>query len=175
MAVEDIKRLREITSLGINECKKALDEAKGDFNKALSIVKQKGTMMMEAKKDRKTSQGLVEAYVHFSGNLGSLVEVNCETDFVARTEGFKKFVKDLAMHVAAAGPRYTNKEDIPVEVLAKEANAEEFIKQSCLMEQSFVKDSSLTIKAYLQQVITQTGENVVIRRFSRFALGMVDL
>jgi elongation factor Ts len=171
MNLDDIKRLREMTSMGVNDCKKAIDEAMGDFDKAFKLLKDRGAKIVEAKKDRRTSQGLIEAYIHFSGNLGAIVEVNCETDFVARTDNFKKFVKDLAVHVAAAGPKYLAKENVPAEALKTEASAEDYLKTNCLLEQPFVKDASLTIKDYLSNITSQTGENVVIKRFVRFALG----
>ncbi|MFA5337258.1 MAG: elongation factor Ts [Candidatus Omnitrophota bacterium] len=170
MSLTEIKKLREMTSLGISECKKALEETKGDFNKALVILKEKGASIMEKKKDRRTSQGLIESYIHFGGNLGSLVEINCETDFVARTEVFKKFAKDIAMQVAAINPRYLNRENIPAEELSKIDDIESYAKEHCLFEQLFVKDNSLTVEQYLKQVVSQTGENVVIKRFTRFSL-----
>lgn len=171
MSLDKIKKLRELTSLGINECKKALEEGGGDLDKALNILKKRGIEITEKKKDRQTSKGLIEAYVHFGGNLGVLVEVNCETDFVARTEIFKKFVKDLAMHIAALGPKYIREEDIPQEELKKIDNLQEYTKTFCLLNQIFVKDNSLTIEEYLKQVSAQTGENIVIKRFTRFVLG----
>jgi len=170
MSMTEIKKLREMTSLGISECKKALHDSRGDFDKALAILKEKGASIMEKKKDRTTSQGLIEAYVHFGGNLGSLVEVNCETDFVARTEVFKKFTKDIAMQVAATNPRHLNKESIPADELSKIGDAGQYSKEHCLLEQPFIKDNSLTVEQYLKQVISQTGENVVIKRFARFSL-----
>jgi len=170
MSLTEIKKLREMTSLGISECKKALEETKGDFSKALVILKEKGASIMEKKKDRRTSQGLIESYIHFGGNLGSLVEINCETDFVARTEVFKKFAKDIAMQVAAINPRYLNRENIPAEELSKIDDIESYAKEHCLFEQLFVKDNSLTVEQYLKQVVSQTGENVVIKRFTRFSL-----
>ncbi|MCD6583272.1 MAG: elongation factor Ts [Candidatus Omnitrophica bacterium] len=171
MSIEKIKKLRELTSLGIGECKKALYDAGGDVEKALEILKKRGIELREKKKERTTSQGLVEAYIHFGGNLGSLVEVNCETDFVAHTDVFKKFVKDIAMHIAAADPKYLDKEDIPKEELKVVNNIEEYAKSHCLLQQPFIKDNSLTVGDYLNQVISQTGENIVIRRFVRFSLG----
>lgn len=171
MSLADIKKLREMTSLGINECRKALSESGGDFEGALKILKDKGVQVQAKKSSRSASQGLVEAYIHFGGNLGALVEVNCETDFVARTDVFKKFVKDIAMQVAATSPRYLNKEDIPEDVLKQQDNAGEYIAQNCLMEQTFIKDNTLSIADYLRQVISQSGENIVIRRFVRFAVG----
>lgn len=170
MSLEEIKKLREITSLGINDCRKALQETKGDFDKALGILKDKGIKVMDEKKDRKTSQGLVDAYIHFGGNLGAMVEVNCETDFVARTEIFKKFVKDITMQVAATNPKYLNRQDILQEELSKIENVEDYAREHCLLEQVFIKDNTITVEGYLRQVISQTGENVVIKRFSRFCL-----
>jgi len=171
MSLDTIKKLREMTSVGVNECRKALGDANGDFDKALKALRERGASIMEKKSGRNASQGLIESYIHFSGNLGALVEVNCETDFVARTEVFKKFVKDVAMQVAACGAKYLKKEDVPAEALAKAENAEEYKKQFCLMDQPFVKDSKLTMAGYLQDVVAQTGENVVIKRFTRFSLG----
>lgn len=170
MNVDDIKRLRELTLQGISDCKKALIESDGDFHQALALLKKRGAEVLAEKKDRVTSQGLIEAYVHFGGNLGALVEVNCETDFVARTPVFKQFVKDLAMHIAATNPKYITKDDIPKDELDKINNLDEYIKENCLINQPFVKDSSKTIDDYLKEVITQTGENIVIRRFARFSL-----
>lgn len=170
MSMTEIKKLREMTSLGISECKKALHDSKGDFNKALAILKEKGASIMDKKKDRVTSQGLIESYIHFGGNLGSLVEVNCETDFVARTEVFKKFTKDIAMQVAATNPKYLNKESIPAQELSKIDDIGLYTKEHCLIEQVFIKDNTLTVDQYLKQVVSQTGENVVIKRFARFSL-----
>lgn len=168
---DDIKKLRDITSLGIKDCKNALKEASGDFDKALKILKSRGAQIMDKKSSRLTSKGLVDSYVHFGGNLGALVEVNCETDFVANTDVFKKFVKDLAMQVVAANPAYIKREDIDKEELNSIQNIDVYAKESCLMEQLFIKDNKITIKDYMQDVISQTGENIVIRRFVRFSLG----
>ena len=171
MSLSEIKKLRELTSVGINECKKALEEAEGNFDKALQILKKRGIHVMEKKRERVTSQGLIEAYVHFGGNLGALVEVNCETDFVARTAAFKKFVKDLSMHVAAINPRYIKREDISQDVASTIENIDDYAKEHCLLEQFFVKDNAITVGDYLRDVISQTGENIVIKRFARFFLG----
>ncbi len=171
MALTDIKKLRELTSLGINDCKKALSEAEGDFDKALKILKNKGIQMLEKKGSRATTQGLIESYIHFDGSVGSLVEVNCETDFVARTDVFKKFAKDIAMQVVAAKPECINKEDIDQEVLKEVENPEDYIKQNCLLEQTFIKNSKITVTEYLRDVLSKTGENVAIKRFTRFSLG----
>jgi elongation factor Ts len=171
MSMDAIKKLRDITSLGVGDCKNALAEAKGDFDKALEVLKKRGADMMAKRKDRKISQGLVESYIHHGGNLGVLVEVNCETDFVARTDNFKKFVRDIAMHIAAVSPAYVKREDIPQSEIAKIGNIDEFAKQYCLLEQAYVKDSKITVGDYLKSIISQTGENVGIRRFARFGLG----
>ncbi|MBN3039825.1 MAG: elongation factor Ts [Candidatus Omnitrophica bacterium] len=171
MSLSDIKKLREMTSLGINECKKALAESKGDFDKALQILKDKGAAVLAKKSSRSASQGLIDSYVHFGGNLGALVEVNCETDFVARTDVFKKFVKDVAMQVAAASPEYISKDDIPADVLQSNESPDDFMKQHCLIEQPFIKDNKMTIGDYLREVVSQSGENIVIRRFVRFGVG----
>jgi len=172
--LEKIKRLRELTSVGINECKKALEESGGNLDKALEILKQRGVQIMEKKSSRKTKEGIIEAYIHFGKNLGALVEINCETDFVARTEVFKEFAKNIAMQVAACGAKYIKKEDIPQDILDKIENKEEFIQKYCLLSQPFIKDNSKTVEDYLKEVVAQTQENVVIRRFARFALGEDD-
>jgi elongation factor Ts len=172
MDLGQIKKLREVTFVGIKDCKKALIEAKGDFDKALQILRAKGIQVSEKKKSRQTSQGIIDAYVHFGGNLGALVEVNCETDFVARTDVFKKFVKDIAMQVAASAPKYIKREDIPAQELEGMKDVDKYVKEICLLNQIFIKDSKITIDEYLKDVISKTGENVVIRRFTRFALGV---
>lgn len=170
MSLGDIKRLREMTSLGVNECKKALSESGGDFDKALKILKGKGSLVLGKKSSRSTCQGRIDSYIHFSGNLGVLVEVNCETDFVARAEVFKQFVKDVAMQIAAANPICLSREDVNKEVLDRIENIEEYAKQHCLLEQPFIKDTRISIGDYLREVVSKTGENIVIKRFARFLL-----
>ncbi|MCF7873975.1 MAG: elongation factor Ts [Candidatus Omnitrophica bacterium] len=174
MSLEDIKKLREKTSLGVNDCKEALQEAEGDFSKALKVLRAKGADVLKKKGERATSQGVIESYVHFGGNIGVLVEVNCETDFVARNDLFKKFAKDVAMHVAALSPEYVSKDQVSQEILEQVKNKEEYIKKNCLLEQPFVKDSSLTVSDYLKKVVSQTGENIKIERFVRFVVGEDD-
>ena len=171
MNIDKIKKLRTITSLGISECKKALTQASGDFDQAFEILKKKGIGIIEKKKSRVTSQGLIESYIHFGGNLGSLVEINCETDFVARTDAFRQFAKDIAMHIAATGPKYVKKDDILEQDLKENDNIDDYAKEYCLLSQAFVKDNKKTIEDYLRQVMSQTGENIVIKRFMRFSLG----
>lgn len=171
MSLTEIKKLRDLTSLGINDCKKALHEAKGDFDKALEILRNKGIQTLAKKSLRSASQGRIDSYIHFGGNLGVLVEVNCETDFVARTDVFKAFVKDIAMQIAAASPEYISKDDVPKEILEPIEDKDAYHKQSCLLEQPFIKNSKLSVADYLREVVSKTGENVVIRRFIRFSLG----
>ena len=171
MDLEKIKKLRDLTSLGISDCKQALADSGDDFSQALSKLKKKGADVAQKKKGRKTSQGLIESYIHFGGNLGAMVEVDCETDFVAKTDLFRKFVKDLAMQVAAASPKYIDRQAVPDEELKNTADLGAYVKENCLLNQQFVKDNSRTIDDYLQEVISQTGENIVIRRFARFSLG----
>lgn len=174
MDLDQIKKLRELTSLGIKECKGALEKADGNFDKALQILRERGVQVMEKRKERSTSQGLIDSYIHFGGNLGALVEVNCETDFVARTEVFKKFVKDIAMQVVAASPEYVTREQIPAPTLETLDNVDTYAKEKCLMEQAFVKDSKLSVRDYLQEVVSQMGENIMVKRFMRFSLGGGD-
>ena len=169
--LDKIKKLRDATSLGISDCKGALRESGGDFSRALEMLKKKGVSVMEKKKGRIASQGLIEAYIHFGGNLGAMVEVNCETDFVAKTEIFKKFVKDMAMHIAAVNPKYVNEGEISKEELESTVNPDEYIKENCLLKQDFVRDNSKTVEDYLHEVVSQTGENIIIKRFVRFSLG----
>ncbi|RKY39203.1 MAG: elongation factor Ts [Candidatus Omnitrophota bacterium] len=169
--IEKIKELRELTSAGVKECKKALEEAEGDLDKALKILKERGVQISQKKKGRQTKEGVIDAYVHFGRNLGALVEINCETDFVARTEVFRNFAKDIAMQVAAANPKYLTKEEIPQEVLEKVEDKDVFVRENCLLSQIFVKDTSKTVEDYLKEVISQTKENIVIKRFVRFSLG----
>ena len=171
--MEKVKLLRARSSVGIGECKEALQKANGDVDAALSLLRQRGAMLSQKKAARSARQGLIESYVHFSGNMGAMVEVNCETDFVARTDVFRDFVKNLALHIAAAAPLYMSEDDIPqgiVENLSDEVK-KTYVKENCLLSQPFVKDNSTTIKDYLHDAINKTGENVVIKRFVRYALG----
>jgi len=189
-----IKELREKTGAGVLDCRKALETSAGDLDQAVAYLREKGLDTAAKKADREASEGLVEAYGHPGGRVGVLVEVNCETDFVARTEQFRTFVHDMALHVAAMAPRYMSPESIPVEHLEQEkaqyrqqalqegkpANIVErivegrlkkFYAETCLMEQPFVKDDSILIKDLVKQKIAELKENIVIRRFQRFELG----
>jgi elongation factor Ts len=189
-----IKELREKTGAGILDCQKALIETGNDIEKAIDYLRQKGLAAAANKAGRETNQGLVHAYVHMGGRIGVLIEVNCETDFVARNEEFKTFVNDLALQIAAAKPSYVKREDIPKEVIDKERSIyegqakemgkppaawpkivegklEKFYQESCLLEQAFIKDPAVTIKELLAQKIAKIGENINIRRFVRYQLG----
>ncbi|GAB4306225.1 MAG: translation elongation factor Ts [Myxococcota bacterium] len=190
----DVKKLREKTGAGMMDCKKALEESGGDFDKAIDYLRQKGLSAAQKKSARVTSQGQIGSYIHMGGKIGVLVEINCETDFVGRTEQFSNFVKDVAMQIAAANPLYVRRDDVPESVIAHEkeiyrAQAAEsgkpekvwdkmiegklnkWFAENCLVEQPFVKDPDKTIDAITKELIGQLGENVVIRRFVRFQLG----
>ena len=162
---EDVKKLRESTGAGVMDCKEALANSGGDVNKAMAILKEKGLKIAAKKADRVAKAGLISSYVHHDARIGVLVEVNCETDFVARTDDFQKLCRDLALQVASTSPKYLKKED------ASKDLTEDEIKHLCLFEQEFIKDPSLKIKDYVTQIIAKTGENIVVRKFIRFQLG----
>ena len=164
IATGQVKELREKTGAGIMDCKKALAEAEGDFAKATELLNERGLALARKKVDRAANQGIIESYVHQGGRIGVIVEVNCETDFVARTPEFKELVHDIALQIAAMDPQFLSEEDIPA---GNEAAPEE----ACLMLQPFVKDPSKTIKDIITETIAKVGENIKIRRFSRFELG----
>jgi len=193
-----IKALREKTGAGMMECKSALTEAAGNEEKAIEILRKRGLATATKKSGRVAAEGIVDSYIHAGGKIGVLLEVNCETDFVARGEDFRSFVHDLAMHVTAAEPRFTTKEEVPAEVLDKEreialeqarsdpknANKPQqvldkivegrltkFYQEACLMEQPFVKDQNITVGDLVRQMISKTGENIRVRRFTRFKMG----
>jgi len=189
-----VKELREKTGAGILDCQKALQETGDDIDKAIDYLRQKGLAAAQKKSGRETNQGLIHAYIHMGGKIGVLIEVNCETDFVARNEEFKAFVNDLALQVAAAKPSYVKREDIPKDGVDKEraiyegqakemgkppaawpkivdGKVEKFYQESCLMEQAFIKDPAVMVKDLLAQKIAKIGENMNIRRFTRYQLG----
>ncbi|MCS6297327.1 MAG: translation elongation factor Ts [Nitrospira sp.] len=191
---ELVKELREKTGAGILDCQKALTENGNSIDKAIDYLRQKGLAAAQKKAGRETNQGLIHAYIHAGGKIGVLIEVNCETDFVARNEQFKGFVNDLALQVAAASPSYVRREEIAADVVAKERSIyegqakelgkppaawpkivegklEKFYQENCLLEQAFIKDPSVVIKDLLAQQIAKIGENMNIRRFTRFQLG----
>lgn len=172
ISVDLIKQLRDLTSASVIQCKKALEETKGDIKKASELLRKQGLEIAARKGSEGAREGRIEAYVHMGNKIGVLLEVNCETDFVARNSDFAQFTKDLAMQIAACNPAYVKKEDVPEEALKHEKNKDEFIKNSCLFEQPFVKDPSITVKDYLGGMISKLGENIVIRRFIRYKVGV---
>ncbi len=193
MSIEDIKKLRQATGAGMMDTKTALEEAGGDYDKAIVVLRKKGLAKAAKKSDRNATEGVIESYVH-GGKIGVLVEINCETDFVARTDDFKQFTKDIAIHIAGLNPTYLNVEQIPIadskreeaiakdEVLASDKPAEHAKKiiagkmakwhqEVCLSSQPFVKDPTQTIEQVRQALVAKLGENIVIRRFSRMEMG----
>jgi elongation factor Ts len=192
-----VKELRDATGAGMMDCKQALTEANGDFEKAIEILRKKGLAALKKRAGRKAREGLVESYVHAGGRLGVLAEINCETDFVARSEDFKEFAHDMAMQIAASNPLYVSREDIPPEVVEKEmeilrlqtlnegkpekvvekiieGRLEKFFEEVCLLEQPFVKDLNLKVQDVLSSLAGKIGENTVIRRFCRYQLGELE-
>jgi len=190
--VDAIKRLREKTSAGVMDCKKALKEAKGDIEKAIEILRKKGIKLASERSSRAAKEGRIESYIHMNGKIGVLMEVNSETDFVARNDDFKVFVKDLTMHIAASKPKYVKREDVPKSVLEKEkeilmapikdkpkqalekilaGKLEKFYEENVLMDQPFVRDPKLKVQDLLHSLIAKIGENIVVRRFIRYQLG----
>jgi len=186
---KQVKALREKTGAPMMDCKEALGEASGDMQKAVEYLRKKGLKTADKKASRQTSEGLVGSYIHHNGLVGVLVEVNCETDFVARNEDFQTFVRDLCQHIAAANPTYLNPEDVPQEVLEKEkeimkaqitgkpdnvvekiieGRLNKFYQENCLMNQTFVKDDKKSITDLLRELIGKLGENMKVRRFARF-------
>jgi len=194
ISIELVKDLRQRTGAGVIDCKTALQEAKGNMEAAIDYLRRKGLATAAKKAGRIATDGLVSSYIHAGGKMGVLVEINCETDFVAKTEDFQTFVKNIAMHIAAANPQYIRREEIPEEVLEREraiyrtqaqeagkpqkiidkiveGKMERFYSEVCLLEQTYVRDADLTIKEFLDAMIAKVGENVSIRRFARFQLG----
>jgi elongation factor Ts len=191
---ELVKELREKSNAGMMDCKKALVESKGDIKKAEEILNEKGLVQASKKAFRATKEGIIDSYIHLGSRIGVLVEVNCETDFVARNEMFKNLVHDILLHIAAAAPLYVSKEDVPGEVLDKEkelyrkqalnegkpenildkiaeGKLKKYYEENCLLEQPFVKDNDINIGDLVKQNIAKIGENIVIKRFERYVLG----
>ncbi|MFA6349811.1 MAG: elongation factor Ts [Candidatus Omnitrophota bacterium] len=171
ISLDAVKELRNATSASVSDCRKALEDAKGDMKDAVAFLRKRGADIAAKKQDRQVKEGRIEAYVHMGNKIGVLVEVNAESDFVARGEDFCNFTKDLAMHITACAPLYVAKEEVPAQVLKHEKNKEDYYKAHCLLEQPFVKDPSMTIKDLMVSIIAKLGENIVIRRFSRFKIG----
>jgi elongation factor Ts len=189
-----VKELREKTGAGMMDCKKVLTETGGDFAKAEELLRKKGLAAAAKKSSRAATEGAVASYIHMGGKIGVLVEVNCETDFVARTEGFQSLVKDLAMQIAASAPLWVRREEVPADVIAKEleiakaqmrdqkkpeaildkiaaGKLEKFYEVNCLLEQPFVKDDKKKVGDVVAEAVARIGENIQVRRFARFALG----
>ncbi len=164
VSVDDVKRLREETNAGVMDAKRALEEAGGNFEKARLILRERGMAAAAKRADRETGQGAVESYIHGGGRIGALVELNCETDFVARTDAFRGLARDIAMQVAAMNPLGLRPEDVPADAIGGQA-------ANALLSQSFIKDSGKTIEQLIQDVIATTGENVRVARYARFELG----
>ena len=189
-----IKELRTRTHAGVMDCKEALQEASGDLEKAVDFLRKKGLATALKRAGRETSEGLIHAYIHTGGKIGVLVEVNCETDFVAKTDEFGDFVKNLAMHIAATKPLGIRREDVPEEIVQREeeiyraqaaetgkpenildkivqGKMEKFYKESCLLEQQYVRDPDITIQDLIHETVAKAGENMTVRRFVRYQLG----
>ena len=164
ITVEQIKALRELTGAGIMDCKRALEQAGGDLEGAQRVLREMGVASAAKKASRETNEGLVESYIHSGGRIGALVELNCETDFVARTDDLKDLAHNIAMQVAAMSPIYVDEGDIPDD---DDQNPQEV----CLLQQAFIRDQSITIQDLLGEAIGKIGENIRVRRFARFALG----
>jgi elongation factor Ts len=194
ISAAQVKDLRERTGAGMMDCKKALAETQGDFEKAIDYLRKKGIASASKKAGRATKEGAVTSYIHGEGRVGVLLEVNCETDFVARTEQFRALVKDLSMHIAAAAPQWVRPEEVPADIVAREkeiaidqmkasgkpaavlekiaeGKLKKFYEDTCLINQVYVKDSDKTIEQVLKEAIAALGENISIRRFARFVLG----
>jgi elongation factor Ts len=187
-----VKKLREKTNAGFMDCKRALEEAGGDLEKAETVLRTKGIASAGKKASRATKEGIVASYIHLQGKVGVLVEVNCETDFVAKNENFREFVKDITLHVAAAQPQYVSREEVPAKIIeaeraiyeaqvkGKPANVvgkivdgklDKFYSTICLLEQGFIKNPDQTINDLVKSKIAELGENIVIRRFTRYLVG----
>jgi len=171
ISVDLIKELRHMTSSSVAHCKKALEESKGDLKKAAELLRKQGLEIAAKKQDRAVKDGRIESYVHHGNKVGVLLEVDCETDFVAKNGDFTQFTKDVAMQITACSPAYIKREDVPAGVIKQEKDKELFYKNNCLLEQPFIKDSSITIKDYLGSIVGKLGENIVVRRFIRYKVG----
>ncbi len=197
ISAQQVKELRDRTGAGFSACREALIEASGSMEQAIDILRKKGQAAAAKKAQRATSEGLVGSYIHAGGKIGAMVEVNCESDFVARTEDFQRLCHDIAMHVAATDPRFLRREEVTPELLEREraiytdrakasgkpdnivpkivsGQMEKFYEENCLYEQHFIKDEGVTVKELVDQAIAKLGENITIRRFSRFKVGETD-
>ncbi|MCB0253389.1 MAG: translation elongation factor Ts [Anaerolineae bacterium] len=191
---EQIKQLREQTGAGVLDCKRALDETGGDFDKAVEVLRNKGLAAAAKKADRETAEGLIGNYVHMGSRVAAIVEVNCESDFVARTEEFQTLTRDLAMQIVAVRPQWVRREDVPADEVEKQRSAfreeladsdkpadiiekiiegklDKFFKETCLLEQIYIKDNGVTVNDVVTASIARLGENIVVRRFARLEVG----
>ena len=194
ITIDQIKELREATGAGVLDCRKALEQADGDTQKAVEILREKGLAKAAKRADKEASEGVLELYSHGNGRVGVMVELNCETDFVGRSEDFRHFAHELALQIAAASPLYVRAEDIPAQVLEKESESavararedgkpeaiiprivagriEKFKDEAVLLRQLYIRDETLTVEKLLQALVVKTGENIVIRRFARWEVG----
>jgi len=194
ISAQDVKKLHDQTGAGILDCKRALEEANGDFEKAIAILRKKGVQVASKRADKATKEGVICAYIHAGSQVGVLVEINCETDFVARTEDFRKFADEVAMQIAAMRPRWVAPEDVPEEVLEQEkeilreqaeregkpphviekmveGRLRKFYEENCLLKQPYIRDDKLTIEDLLNELMGKTGERIQIRRFVRYQVG----
>lgn len=194
ISAADIKELREATGVGFLDCRKALEQAEGDFDKAVDFLREKGLAKAAKRADREASEGLIELYDHGNGRVGVIVEVNCETDFVSRSEPFKKFAHEVALQIAASSPQWVKEADVPEEVIEHEkeiarnraleegkpesfldriieGRIKKFKEEVVLLQQPYIRDESLTIEKYLHETVAAIGENIVIRRFVRWEVG----
>jgi elongation factor Ts len=189
-----VKELRDKTGAGIMDCKEALGQADGEMDKAIEFLRKKGLATAQKRAGRATTEGVIESYIHMGGKIGVMVEVNCETDFVAKNDDFKEFARNIAMHIAATNPAGIVPEDVPEEVVRKEraiyreqalemgkpeavvdkivqGKLDKFIKEACLLNQAYVKNPEVTVADYLNEMVGKTGEKISIRRFARYQLG----
>ncbi len=194
ITTEMIKELRAATGAGILDCRKALEQAEGDFDKAVDFLRQKGLAKAAKRASREASEGMIELYSHGQGRVGVMVEVNCETDFVARSESFRKLAHEIALQIAAAAPQYIRPEDVPAEVLEREKEVarqraieegkpekiidrivegrlKKFYEDACLLKQPYIRDDSITVEDLIMQNVASIGENIIVRRFERWELG----
>jgi elongation factor Ts len=172
-SLESIKELRNLTSASMAECKKALVETHGDIPKSVVLLRKRGLEIAAKKGERNAREGRIEAYVHHGNKVGVLLEVNCETDFVAKSPDFVAFTKDLVLHITASSPSYIKKEDVPAEVLAglDDKEKDKYYKEHCLFDQPFVKDPSISVNDYMGSIVAKMGEKIVVHRFARYKIG----
>jgi len=196
ISADAIKELRQRTGVGFMDCKKALLECAGNINEAIDFLRKKGLAKAAKRAGRETAEGLITSYIHPGGKIGVLVDINCETDFVARTKDFQTLAKDIAMHIAAMNPSAISREDVPLEIIEKEkeilraeaatsgkpekvvdkiveGRLEKFFAEQCLLEQAYIKNPDITVKDFMSDTIAKLGENIIVRRFTRYQLGEI--